>query len=69
MFLSSSLIGSPASHVKNKNPLILEENGTGTWIVVVATVRSIMDIFGGKTLSDAQNYFPLWSNKENCLRK
>lgn len=69
MFLSSRLIGSPASHVKNVNPLRLEENGTGSWISVVPNVRCTLGICEGKTLSDAQNYFHLWSNKENCLRR
>lgn len=69
MFLSSSLIGSPASHVKNGNPLRVEESGTGSWISVVPTVQCTLGICGGKTLSDAQNYFHLWSNKENCLRQ
>jgi len=69
VFLSSSLIEPPASHVKNINPLGLEENGTGSWTAVVPTVRCTPGICGGKTLSDAQNYFHLWSNKENCLRQ
>lgn len=69
VFLSSRLTESPASHIKNVNPLGLEENGTDSWISVVPTVRRILGICGGKTLSDAQNYFHLWSNKENCLRQ
>lgn len=69
MFLSSSLIGSPASNIKNINPFRLDENCTGSWISVVLTVRYTLGICGGKTLSDAQNYFPLQSNKENCLRQ
>lgn len=65
MFLSSSLIGSPASNVKNITQFKLEENDTGSWISVVKTVWKALGICGNKILSDAQYYFHLWSNKEN----
>lgn len=48
MFLSSSLIGYPASHVKNVNPLRLEENGKGSWISVFPTVRCTLGFQGAK---------------------